>query len=743
MALEVQFIIAGSTLNQSGFSSIAQYGNYTEDDINALDSWRLTENPSFRIKHTPNFISYALRETRFLASDGNRQNRMTIEIRIAANKILANNVSPYALLKDMYTELTEHYAEKTPDGRLRFKPSVNDMDAVTAHFREIIKKYPVEDRRGSYIKMKTGDNITGFVCLTDEQKEMFFRDTQYPEFANYSQIEIGKECAGLVHSELQNLEIPHEIRFVVYEGNKSTGEILTNPSTKCTISKRATEEKEYTQCEFSLQELFEAHGGMLNKNGSTIKIDYINSRVDCRLAEKDIMYTVSVVYDGNAQENAKNLFKSGRKKMFFNDDDLSFLAANGGTKEYPASKVLQWDRPTLEPGITDGFKFNVFPIKDQVDKTFKIRINVSKQEKPKPTSFPAAGASTKKASLGYNDDDSQTDISDSEPIEGNVFNLKSALIGLGIGLLLGCGIMTLLYYAIPLKSEPDPRAELLKIATKQDCDFEAKKFLDEKDLKGKDWNVHVFFDYDANGNKEKEGKIEEIKREITAKSGWADLYLASLKIDSVLKAEPKKEKAQPIVEENGEQKADEPQKQEEVKKPTAPAKPILDYLKANDIENAKKHFDYNSLKDAISIVESFSSILQDPNSYCKIFKNGKMVDVKTNEDYQQFADRIAQLKLIDVINKDILQPGYSFEDKYTETNANIKRDDGAKKCIAFLDTRKQNASKNIDAIFPPNALSKSDRKTLDKKVEVFNSYKSFGVWDEITNCAAGKKKNQK
>ena len=177
-------------------------------------------------------------------------------------------------------------------------------------------------------------------------------------------------------------------------------------------------------------------------------------------------------------------------------------------------------------------------------------------------------------------------------------------------------------------------------------------------------------------------------------------------------------------------------------------KPLADVLptitiKAKDFANAKKHFDYNSLKDAISIVESFSSILQNPNSYCKIFKNGKEVDVKTNEDYQQFADRIAQLKLIAVINKDILQPGYSFEDKYTETNANIKRDDGAKKCIAFLDTRKQNASKNIDAIFPPNALSRSDRKTLDKKVEVFNSYKSFGVWDEITNCAAGKKKNQK
>ncbi|MCR4560849.1 MAG: hypothetical protein K5685_12295 [Bacteroidales bacterium] len=566
MALEVQFIIAGSTLNQSGFSSIAQYGNYTEDDINALDSWRLTENPSFRIKHTPNFISYALRETRFLASDGNRQNRMTIEIRIAANKILANNVSPYTLLKDMYTELTEHYAEKTPDGKLRFKPSVNDMDAVTAHFREIIKKYPVEDRRGSYIKMKTGDNITGFVCLVDEQKEMFFRDTQYPEFANYSQIEIGKECAGLVHSELQNLEIPREIRFEVYEGNKSTGKILTNPSTKCTISKRATEEKEYTPCEFSLQELFEAHGGILHKDGATIEIDYIKSRINCRLAEKDIMYTVSVVYDGNAQENAKNLFKSGRKKMFFNDDDLSFLAANGGTKEYPASKVLQWDRPTLEPGITDGFKFNVFPTKDQFDKTFKIRINVSKQEKPKTTSFPAAGASTKKASLGYNDDDAQPDISDSEPIEGNGFNLKSALIGLGIGLLLGCGIMTLLYYAIPLKSDPAPRAELLKIATKQDCDFEAKDLLLK--LKGEDKKVKVFFVYDTNGDKEKEGKIEEIKSEITAKSGWVDLYLASLKIDSVLKAEPKKEETQATVVKNEKPNQDGQENQKDAGNPT-------------------------------------------------------------------------------------------------------------------------------------------------------------------------------
>ncbi len=208
--LGIQFCIAGCVKNADGFRTIASYGYYTDYDICQMDTRTLGETQVYSLRHTEYYISYSLRDNSILPIDSSRCEAFTFNIRIKRDLQLANQISPYTVLIDMYKFFMSKYMTSTIDGKLR--PTYNVLDnteEIYANIKKMLDKYSLQPRNNAmYIQMNPNGE-TGTLCIPIDRLEVFFRNTNYPEFAQYSSVEIGSACATSMN--LRRLEIPRMI----------------------------------------------------------------------------------------------------------------------------------------------------------------------------------------------------------------------------------------------------------------------------------------------------------------------------------------------------------------------------------------------------------------------------------------------------------------------------------------------------------------------------------------------------
>ena len=190
--LQLALRVAGTKQRRAGFAPLVTVGVLAGDEgANMYRSTMVAERPAYVVKHAPTYILYQLIDRGAKPFDADANGVLSIALTISSNSQLAEGKSPFTLLDEVYKKFVETYMESTSDGRLSFIDTDNDNEI----FREIVSQYKLEPRRSSYVTMSQ-QGLTGVVCVPQDKLVDFFANTQYKEFAQFKDIEIGISCAA-------------------------------------------------------------------------------------------------------------------------------------------------------------------------------------------------------------------------------------------------------------------------------------------------------------------------------------------------------------------------------------------------------------------------------------------------------------------------------------------------------------------------------------------------------------------
>ncbi len=290
MKSQIALRIAGTKERKAGFAALVIVGVLDGGEGENMDRVTLiSEKPSFVIKQTPEYVLYQLIDRKVTSYDVDTPGILSIAVTIPAKKRLATK-SPYSLLMEVYNTFRSTYMKETLDG----KDSFVNVDVKKDLFDDIVKRYndDLTDGRTAYVSMNP-QGLTGIICVPADKLDDFFRDTQYPEFRKYKDIEIGTSCQSQATPELAGLEIPRPVNYEVWVNGKSVSFSLSKEKDGYTASVPATSTHEYESVSFTLGELLGAKDGQLQKgDGSVISLDAAHERIDCQLKKKEIKYLV-------------------------------------------------------------------------------------------------------------------------------------------------------------------------------------------------------------------------------------------------------------------------------------------------------------------------------------------------------------------------------------------------------------------------------------------------------------------
>ncbi|MDT3365891.1 MAG: hypothetical protein LIQ26_01225, partial [Bacteroidota bacterium] len=273
------------------------------------------------------YILYMLVDGRVKSFDADASGVLSIALTIARSSLLAEGRSPYTLLMEVYETFRSRYMIPVSDGRDSFQ----NVDIDSEVFREIVRRYPTEERRSPYVVMAS-EGLSGFVCVPPEQMEAFFRDTQYPAFRGFKDIEVGSACLRLVPATLAELQIPRpRIYPVKVNGRLAEGTLsAVSGSFHASVPDQGLES--YEPVTFSLDELLAAPDGVLVKDGATLTLDPVTETVDCRLKKKDVLYTPTLAINTNDERDlreVKEALQKGSLRLLVDGRDLTDVINNG------------------------------------------------------------------------------------------------------------------------------------------------------------------------------------------------------------------------------------------------------------------------------------------------------------------------------------------------------------------------------------------------------------------------------
>lgn len=321
--LQLALRVAGTKQRRAGFAPLVTVGVLAGDEgANMYRSTMVAERPAYVVKHAPTYILYQLIDRGAKPFDADANGVLSIALTISSNSQLAEGKSPFTLLDEVYKKFVETYMESTSDGRLSFIDTDNDNEI----FREIVSQYKLEPRRSSYVTMSQ-QGLTGVVCVPQDKLVDFFANTQYKEFAQFKDIEIGISCAAQVTPGLENLQIPLPPNvFDIWVNGKPVGTSMQSLTDKYIATAERTKYYSYESAEFSLAELLEAPMNRITKNGASISLDYQKNRISCDLKKIDVYY--NFVYDwtdniGGAKGNIIQFAKLGKVKLYLGSEDIS------------------------------------------------------------------------------------------------------------------------------------------------------------------------------------------------------------------------------------------------------------------------------------------------------------------------------------------------------------------------------------------------------------------------------------
>lgn len=440
--------IAGTKQRQAGFAPLATVGVLAGNEGDNMDRVTMVaEKPAYIVKHAADYILYGLIDRQVKSFDADAPGVLSIALTIPSNMQLANNVSPFRLIQDIYETFLFTYMERLSDGRDSF---VN-VDCDSDLFRKMLNQYSLEERKSVYIKMNP-QGMTGIVCVSPNDLEDFFRNTQYKEFASFKDIEVGVSCQRQVSMGLERLQIPlPQNVFDVWVNGKSTGSTMQSPTDSFYASDQNSSTYSYESVEFTLAELINTPLNRITKNGAKISIDFLKNRIYCDLQKIDVFY--DFVYEwtdnvGDAQNKIESFVKSKNIRIYFGEEDVSpTLFGRGKIK----ASDIKGRTLEIKPKTVGSYSLNAHSDIDELKHQIITRIIINKRaiEAPQNTERSSQQnrvlvATSVNNSIGSDDyfkgGEKQTEATTNAQKKKVVFDIKSFAVGVFVGLILGIGI---------------------------------------------------------------------------------------------------------------------------------------------------------------------------------------------------------------------------------------------------------------------------------------------------------------
>ncbi len=376
--LKIAMRIAGTKLRQGGFVPLATVGVLPAGEADNMDRVPLiSETPSYIIKHTADYVLYLLMDLRVKSVDSSAFGVLSIALSISKGAQLANGKSPYTLLKELYEAFLRKYMMPSAEGYYVFL----NRDVDGEEFRAIVNRYPLEARRSPYVEMTGGaQGVSGMLCVPEDKMEEFFRDTHYPEFARFKELEVGSACSTT--PGLENIQIPRPVVYRVIVNGKENGVRLTLPSDTFRSNLRSTQFTEFTNVSFSLLELLSAPNQTLEFGQSRVVLDAANAVIRCTIHEEKFSYRF--VFDW--QWNGLNEDEQDEVKSYFIDGKVKLLVGGVDLGKYIDTPDLIRDgeygmnvKAEVSPRQTDKYKFSVSSHIDYTRRQYPITISVQKR----------------------------------------------------------------------------------------------------------------------------------------------------------------------------------------------------------------------------------------------------------------------------------------------------------------------------------------------------------------------------
>lgn len=440
--------IAGTKQRQAGFAPLVNIGVLAGGEGDNMDRVTLVaEKPAYIIKHAADYLLYQLIDRQVKSFDADAPGVLSIALTIPSSMQLANGASPYQLLREIYEKFLSTYMERLSDGRHCFINADNDSEV----FRSILARYPMEERKSSYVRMNP-KGLTGIVCVPPAELGDFFKNTQYKEFSNFKDIEVGVNCHSQVTPGLDRLQIP--LPPAVYEvlvNGKRVGKLMQSPTDSYMASAEDSKEYTYESVEFTLGELLAAPSNSIIKNGANISLDSQNNYIRCELNKKDIYYTFVYEWVDHVGDNAKNkilsFVKNEKLKFYLGQENASDTLLDS-TRNIKASningRIITVDSQTI--GI---FSLNVLSSVNDAKRQIVTKIIINKKAIGTQQNM---GRTLQSHDITKPINDFQGDTPQKpvvpEPRPNKMIDIKSFLFGVVIGLLIG----VLLWFVIPSSS---------------------------------------------------------------------------------------------------------------------------------------------------------------------------------------------------------------------------------------------------------------------------------------------------
>ncbi len=374
---QISLYIGGTKQRQAGFADLVICGVFPSVEFNNMDHVTLiSEKPVLILKHTRDYILYQLVDRKVKSFNADANGVLSIAVAIPASMQFAAGRSPYTLLKQVYDTFRTSFMTPYSDGRDSFL----DVAIEKNIFQQIIDQYSLEPRRTRLVE--TAGSLTGMLAVPQEKMEDFFRDTQYPEFSEFKEIEVGTMCQS--SPQLEQLEIPRPASYDVYVNEMLKIKGLYKQHESCTVCD--------TGCEtivFTLAELEAAPGFTITAGKSEARLDKASGKIFCRLAKKEILYKCRVTFHGSdtAKKQVQDAVESGEIRIYekkagfdimkYRLEGFNFEISSEVLKSY----VFELDKPSH-----NGMRLSILTQRNPDNQTIDILV---KAEEPEPVVIPA------------------------------------------------------------------------------------------------------------------------------------------------------------------------------------------------------------------------------------------------------------------------------------------------------------------------------------------------------------------
>ena len=379
---KIGLCVAGTKSRQGGFTPFVIAGILAGGEAGSMDRVTLVaEKPAYIIKHTPEYILYLLIDRKVKPCDRDTYGVLSIALTIARDMRLADGKSPYALLKEVYDKFRSDYMEPymEPDGTDGDRFINKDMNP--ADFASIMEQYPVEKHSWDKYVAMNPLGLAGTLCVPQDKMEDLFRDSQYPEFANFKEIEIGTCCQTTIG--LENIEIPRPVVYSIELNGKLITPTVSRPADKFDTAGvlNNTTDVEYEHMSFSLGDLLDAPDHRLESGKSSAVLDRDRKLIRCTIDETPLIYLLEYEILEGTDEEQKQLvdwISSGKVQLVFGSKSAEFPSSsllNPKQASIPAS----WAHEKVSYRTNDlklTFKLGVKSTVNDEEKYVKVTITI-------------------------------------------------------------------------------------------------------------------------------------------------------------------------------------------------------------------------------------------------------------------------------------------------------------------------------------------------------------------------------